>query len=155
MTGPASVTRSTVPATHGPDRHGGERSGWPLNQHLELGAVLTAPGCGRGWTRAVLQEWGLVSAIDLAELLVSELLTNAVAASARCDAATVHLDLASDRRRLLIMVRDFALGAPEPRCPSADDDSGRGLQIVSELAEQYGWQPPPGGGPGKVVWVVL
>ena len=124
---------------------------------LELGAVLTAPGCGRGWIRAVLQEWGLLSAIDvdLAELLVSELLTNAVAASARCGTTTIHLGLASDRQRMLITVRDFALGAPAPRRPSADDDSGRGLQIVSELAEQYGWQPPRDGGPGKVVWILV
>jgi anti-sigma regulatory factor (Ser/Thr protein kinase) len=155
MTGQAAVTKSTVPAAHGRDRRGGDRNRWPLHQHLDLGAVLTAPGCGRGWIRAVLQEWGLVFFADLAELLVSELLTNAVAASASCGAAAVHLDLASDRQRLLIMVRDFALGAPAPRRPSADDDSGRGLQIVSELAEQYGWQPPRDGGPGKVVWVLL
>lgn len=152
MTGPAAVTRSTVPAAHSQDRQGDERNWWPLNQHLELGAVLTAPGCGRGWIQAVLQEWGLASAIDLAQLLVSELLTNAVAASARCGATVVHLGLASDRERLLITVRDFALGAPAPRNPSADDDSGRGLQIVSELAEEYGWHPPRDGGPGKVVW---
>ena len=33
--------------------------------------------------------------------------------------------------------------------------TGRGLQIVGELAERFGWQAPPDGGPGKVVWVVL
>jgi anti-sigma regulatory factor (Ser/Thr protein kinase) len=157
MTGPAAVTNSMMPAAHDWDRYEDERNRWPLNQHLELGAVLTAPGCGRGWIRAVLQEWGLLSAIDvdLAELLVSELLTNAVAASARCGTTTIHLGLASDRQRMLITVRDFALGAPAPRRPSADDDSGRGLQIVSELAEQYGWQPPRDGGPGKVVWILV
>jgi anti-sigma regulatory factor (Ser/Thr protein kinase) len=153
--GQAAVTKSTAPVAHGRDRHEGEPGRWPLHQHLELGAVLTAPGCGRGWIRAVLRDWELDPAADLAELLGSELLTNAVTASARCGAAAVQLDLASDRRRLLIMVRDFALGAPAPRHPSADDDSGRGLQIVSELAEQYGWQPPADGGPGKVVWAVL
>jgi anti-sigma regulatory factor (Ser/Thr protein kinase) len=154
MTGPAAVTTSTVPAAHSRDGHGNERDRWPLHQHLELGAVLTAPGCGRTWIRAVLQEWGLGPAADLAQLLGSELLTNAVTASARCGAAAVHLDLSSDRRRLLIVVRDFALGAPALRRPNAEDDSGRGLQIVGELAEQYGWQPPPDGGPGKVVWVL-
>ena len=155
MTGPASATASMVAAADCRDPRTAGRERWPLHQHLELSAVLTSPGCGRSWIRAVLREWKAEEAVDLAELIASELLTNAVAASTRCGATTVHLDLASDRQRVLIMVRDFALGAPAPRRPSADDDSGRGLQIVAELAAQYGWQQPLDGGPGKVVWVVV
>jgi anti-sigma regulatory factor (Ser/Thr protein kinase) len=155
MTSPAAVSTSTVPAIDGWDLRGFQRGRWQLYQHLELGAVLTGPGCGRSWIRTVLREWGAEAAADLAELIASELLTNAVAASVRCGATAVHLYLASDHRSLLIMVRDFAPGTPARRRLSTDEDSGRGLQIVGELAGQHGWQPPPDGGPGKVVWVLL
>jgi hypothetical protein len=70
----------------------------------------------------------------LAGLIASGLLTNAVAGSARCGAAAVHPDLASDRQRLLIMVvRDFALGAAAP--PRA-----AGQRTAGQVAA---WQEPP------------
>lgn len=153
MTGLTAAAAGMV-AGHGRGQPAAGRHRWPLQQHLELGAVLTSPGCGRSWIRAVLHEWGAQES-DLAELIASELLTNAVTASARCGATAIHLDLASDRRQLLIMVRDFAPGAPVPRNAGIDDDNGRGLRIIGELAERSGWQQPPDGGPGKVVWAVL
>jgi hypothetical protein len=70
----------------------------------------------------------------LAGLIASGLLTNAVAGSARCGAAAVHPDLTSDRQRLLIMVvRDFALGAAAP--PRA-----AGQRTAGQVAA---WQEPP------------
>jgi len=123
--------------------------------HLDLAALDTAPGCGRGWVRAVLREWGRPEFVDLAELLVSELVTNALRASAEAGVPALRLEIATDRHRVMISVRDFAPGAPAPRRPGDDEDGGRGLLLVGELAERFGWEPSPDGGPGKVVWVLL
>ena len=140
------------------DRTGGTRVArpwWSVMLQLDLAALDTAPGCGRGWGRAVLREWGRPELIDLAELVVSELVTNAMHASVKARVPAFRLAIAADQHHVMISVRDFAWGAPAPRCPRDDEDSGRGLMLVRELAERFGWQPPLDGGPGKVVWVLL
>jgi anti-sigma regulatory factor (Ser/Thr protein kinase) len=48
-----------------------------LQTHLELAALATAPGCARDHVRLVAREWGLPHLADTAELLASELVTNA------------------------------------------------------------------------------
>jgi hypothetical protein len=50
---------------------------WPLQTRLPLAALPTAPGVARGHVRAVAREWGLSELSAIAELLVSELVTNA------------------------------------------------------------------------------
>ena len=52
--------------------------GRPPRAVLDLGAVPTAPGCARAWTRQVIWEWRLVGISDTADLIVTELTTNAV-----------------------------------------------------------------------------
>ena len=54
---------------------------WPLRSSLELGALPTAASCACLHAKHVLWEWGLSSLVDSAELLVSELVTNAVNAT--------------------------------------------------------------------------
>jgi hypothetical protein len=51
---------------------------WPLRSYLELGALPTAVPCARLHARHLLWEWGLNGLAADAELLVSELVTNAV-----------------------------------------------------------------------------
>ena len=60
---------------------------------LDLGAVLTAPGYARAWTREILCEWGLPGLADDAEAMVSELVANSVNASRRIGGAAVQLIL--------------------------------------------------------------
>jgi anti-sigma regulatory factor (Ser/Thr protein kinase) len=133
------------------------RRWWSVMLQLDLAALDTAPGCGRGWVRAVLLEWGRgeQELIGRAELLVSELVTNAMHASVKAGVPALRLAIAADRHHVMISVRDFAPGAPAPRRPADDEDSGRGLMLVRELAERFGWHPSPDGGPGKVVWILL
>lgn len=132
------------------------RPWWLVWLQLDLAALDTAPGCGRGWIRAVLREWGRgEELIELAELIGSELATNAVRASVAAGVSAFQLAVATDGNGVMISVRDFAPGAPAPRRPGDDEDSGRGLLLVGELAERFGWQRPPDGGPGKVVWALL
>src|SRR5580698_6101366 len=47
-----------------------------------------------------------------------------------------------------------ALGAPVARHPEADEESGRGLEIIETLAEDWGWETVPGWS-GKKVWATL
>jgi hypothetical protein len=70
---------------------------WPLRSFLELGALPSAVPCARLHTRAVLWEWGLRPG-EQAELVVSEIITNAVQASRSLGhIATVRLWLFSDK----------------------------------------------------------
>jgi hypothetical protein len=55
---------------------------WPLRGYLELGALPTAVPCARLHTKNILYEWGMEALADTAELLVSEIATNAVRVSA-------------------------------------------------------------------------
>jgi anti-sigma regulatory factor (Ser/Thr protein kinase) len=128
---------------------------WPLHATLDLGALLTAPGCGRAWTTALLREWQLTHLADTAQLVVSELLTNAVRASRRLDRPAIRLSLASDGSRLLILLRDYAPGTPDPRHTEGYDESGRGLMLVQSISDRFGWYRPADGIPGKVVWAAL
>ena len=69
---------------------------WPLRSYLELGALPTAVPCARLHARHLLWEWGLSEAAADAELLVSELVTNAVKAMADQQQAAIRLQLSSD-----------------------------------------------------------
>jgi anti-sigma regulatory factor (Ser/Thr protein kinase) len=122
---------------------------------LDLGAILTSSACARAWTREILVEWRLTELSDVAELVVSELVTNAVTAACGLDRPTIRLILTFDRGELAILVRDGNPGIPQPRNPREDDVCGRGLLLVETLSDRAGWYPLVGGGPGKVVWAVL
>src|ERR1700745_670255 len=71
---------------------------WPLRSYLELGALPSAVPCARGRTQALLREWGLGELVDIAELLVAELMTNALVTTAKHRLDTpIRWRLASDR----------------------------------------------------------
>jgi anti-sigma regulatory factor (Ser/Thr protein kinase) len=136
-----------------------EVAGWPLRAALYLGALPTAPGCGRAWTRQILREWDLDHLVDSTELLVSELTTNAIQASAPVAGAAIRLWLASDCQRAAILVWDPSPDPPVPASPGYDTENGRGLLLVQALSLQWGWYSPASGSPlgltGKVVWAIL
>jgi hypothetical protein len=65
--------------------------------------------------------------------------------------------LLSDGSRLMIEVWDTvptALGAPVARHPEPNEESGRGLEIIEMLAEDWDWETVPGWS-GKKVWATL
>jgi anti-sigma regulatory factor (Ser/Thr protein kinase) len=138
-----------------PDQRQPPLACWPLRAALELGALPTAPGCARAWTRRIIWEWRLSGLAGNAELIVSELVTNAVLASRTLDRPAIWLALASDRQQLVILVRDYDPAAPAPRHPGADDESGRGLMLVEAISDQSGWFRPADGTSGKVVWALM
>ena len=155
-------TGGTLPARAAEPGSGAGRAGqdWPLVSTLPpLAALPTAPSCARGHVRAVSQEWGLPDLADTAELVASELVTNAVQASQRlglrADLAVVpviRLWLVSDQISLVIRVWDGNDDMPVRRDADPGDTAGRGLMIVDSLARDWGTYRKAG---GKVVWVML
>ena len=154
MAGMTATRRETVQPPPGQPQPAAPAH-WPLRAGLDLGAVPTAAGCGRAWTGAILWEWGLTRLADSAEIVASELLTNALLASRWLDRPAIGLTLLCDRERLVILVRDFSPGVPVPRDASADDESGRGLMLVGAISDRFGWDWPADGTPGKIAWAVL
>jgi hypothetical protein len=51
---------------------------WPLRSYLELAALPTAVPCARLHAKNILHEWQMANLTDTVELLVSEIVTNAV-----------------------------------------------------------------------------
>lgn len=102
----------------------------------ELPADLRAPAAARRFVDAPLRD--ILGSTDkpAAEdvvLVVSELVTNAVRASA--DIIGLTLTVAEDR--VEVEISDDASGWPTPRQADADDPSGRGLAIVDELSDRW------------------
>jgi len=128
---------------------------WPLRSYLELGALPGAVPCARLHARQVLWEWGLSAFSKNAELLVSELVTNAVQASPSAERILpVRLWLSSDGSRLLIQVRDGNRFPPVRTDADEEDESGRGLLIVDALSTKWGWHRKEGHD-WKMVWALI
>jgi anti-sigma regulatory factor (Ser/Thr protein kinase) len=128
---------------------------WLLHSHLDLAARPGAVPRARHHARRVLTDWGLGALGEPVELVVSELVTNAIRA---CPAAAanrrVRLRLASDRACVLIEVQD---GSPQPPVradATAEDENGRGLWLVEALSAAWDWYPHHASG-GKVVWALM
>jgi len=104
---------------------------WARQTALSLAALPTAPACARGHVRAVAYEWGLPELADTAELLVSELVTNAVQAAQQLMAGAdlpavpfIRLRLFSDQDSMAIHVWDGS-GEMPVRQDAGPDDLGR------------------------------
>jgi anti-sigma regulatory factor (Ser/Thr protein kinase) len=153
----AVQTGSEPPAATGPELASGAGAArqWPRSTHLELSALPTAPACARGHVRAVALEWHLAAVADTAELLVSELVTNAVQASARLEMAgppVIRLGVSSDGTALAIHVWDACEQMPVRRDVGPDAAGGRGLLLVETLGKDWGAYRQAA---GKVVWVLI
>ncbi|MBV9024416.1 MAG: SpoIIE family protein phosphatase [Streptomycetaceae bacterium] len=114
---------------------------WPLA--LDPCQVRAA----RALTRKQLADWGISQLSELAELLVSELVTNALrVASQRVELRLMRVG------KLLIEVSDDDHNLPQLRRADADDEDGRGLTLVSNLSRRWGTSRQA---VGKVVWFEL
>ncbi len=128
---------------------------WPLRSFLEFGPLPSAVPCARLHVRQLLWEWNLTDFSEAAELVASELLTNAVQVSRALELFTsVRLWLVSDRRRVLILVWDSSLQPPVRIDTSDDAKNGRGLLLVETISTRWNWYFPHDLG-GKVVWAQI
>ncbi|WP_106402447.1 ATP-binding SpoIIE family protein phosphatase [Actinocorallia populi] len=105
------------------------------------------PARVRRLIRVTLASWGLSDHSEHAELLATELVTNAVRYATRpIELRLLHTD------GLLVEVSDDEHGLPVLRHADADDEGGRGIQLVSRLAHQWGATRTA---TGKIVWFRL
>ncbi|MFI8091659.1 SpoIIE family protein phosphatase [Streptomyces sp. NPDC086080] len=91
-----------------------------------------------------LARWGLDELVFTTELIVSELVTNAILYAS----GPVRLRLIRERA-LVCEVLDSGATAPHVRHPRAMDEGGRGLLLVSQLAQRWGTRFVP---EGKIIW---
>ncbi|MFE7391405.1 amino acid permease [Streptomyces sp. NPDC057582] len=111
----------------------------------ELTADPAMVGHARAMATAQLGSWGLDELSFTTELILSELVTNAI----RYAAGPIHVRLIRDQS-LICEVADTGHTSPHLRHAAADDESGRGLFIVAQIAQQWGTRYTP---TGKTIWV--
>jgi anti-sigma regulatory factor (Ser/Thr protein kinase)/GAF domain-containing protein len=102
------------------------------------------PGRARRLAAHALRRWGLEQLSESTELMVSELVTNAIRHATR--PVTLRLVRTS---RLRCEVGDDSPALPRARRAGPEDEHGRGLQIVARCADEWGATRL---GAGKVVW---
>jgi serine phosphatase RsbU (regulator of sigma subunit)/PAS domain-containing protein/anti-sigma regulatory factor (Ser/Thr protein kinase) len=91
-----------------------------------------------------LEEWGLSELGFAMELVLSELITNAI----RYGCEPIHVRLIRDRT-LICEVADGSSTSPHLRYAASTDEGGRGLFLVSQMTERWGTRYTP---QGKVIW---
>jgi len=121
--------------------------------HIELAALPTSPFWARRHAQAVLGAWQICPDItEVALLLVSELVTNAVAATTAqpepepAAARPIVQTLRHQPGRIVIEVSDSAPGPPVITDAGPDAETGRGLAIVQALSKEWSYHYPPAGG---------
>ncbi|MCX3287708.1 ATP-binding protein [Streptomyces sp. NEAU-H22] len=119
-----------------------------LRRRLGRADLRAVPEARRA-LRELLGQWGKHGQSDVAELLTSELVTNAIVHTEHDAVLTATVG----PHGLRVEVRDFVARRPRLRVPVADDGTnGRGLLLVQSLADSWGVRPH---GVGKAVWFEL
>ncbi|MEW2626234.1 SpoIIE family protein phosphatase [Streptomyces sp. NPDC048106] len=95
-----------------------------------------------------LDAWALSEAAFTAELVVSELVTNAIRYASR----PIRLRLIHDAATLICEVSDASHTAPHPRRARTFDEGGRGLMLVAQLSRRWGSRHTAD---GKTIWAEL
>lgn len=128
-----------------------------------LAARRTAAYAARAHVRSTLATWELSDLADVAETIISELVANAINASADTQGQPLYLDgkilkvwirLDAYGSTLRAEVWDQAPGVPELQEADENAESGRGLALVRDFADAWGWYPARGQ-PGKCVWAEI
>jgi anti-sigma regulatory factor (Ser/Thr protein kinase) len=125
---------------------------------LDLRPLPTAVPCARLHARQVVLEWGFPAIAADCELIVSELVTNAVthgtSTVTAADLPPVRLRLTGRARGVCVEVWDPSDDMPvlQPD-PLGEEPGGRGLSLVAAIARRWGAYRTAGG--GKCVFAVL
>jgi anti-sigma regulatory factor (Ser/Thr protein kinase) len=142
----------------------------------ELPAVTSCPlrpspdaaSKARSFTRHTLASWGLDELTDDAEVIVSELLANAVRhagidhaegsaqreeGSAQREEMALGLWLLRHPDGFMCAVTDPSDSTPALKQPGQAGENGRGLHVVHALSDHWGWTPLSER--GKAVWAIL
>ncbi|WP_372455674.1 ATP-binding protein [Nonomuraea sediminis] len=103
----------------------------------------------RRFVDTTLTSWGGDGVVFDAQLVVSELVTNAM----RHGGGAVQLRLLCHGPEYACVVTDFSKAAPIASSPDVFAEFGRGLRLVEALSRAWGWLTPAG--PRKLVWAIL
>lgn len=134
---------------------------------LKLAAIPEAVRAARWFVIGTLHEWHVrPGVIDVAEVVTSELTTNAVKRTQLLapwvsdeleptppDAAVVWVRVRLDAQAVIVEVWDGDPTPPVVQEQNPDAEHGRGLVLVADLSEQWGCYWPEVG--GKVVWAAV
>lgn len=157
-TGPGQFTLPARGSVRAPCRPERERN---TRLAAARAAVIRLPGRrpvhardARRRARVLLAAWGLGEQASLGELVVSELVANAV-----CHGETpIWMQLSAGGGELRVEVHDGGAGRPVRKHASGGDECGRGLELLDGLIELHGGERgvvSDPAGPGKTVYVVL
>jgi anti-sigma regulatory factor (Ser/Thr protein kinase) len=103
----------------------------------------------RGHVRSAICAWDVPVDPDVAVLLTSELVTNAIRHET---GKTVMLTITSSRGELRVDVYDTSCFMPVLVDAAADAEAGRGLMLVATLSAEWGFYRTPA---GKAVYFTL
>lgn len=109
---------------------------------------LASAAAARRFARETLASWGQEELSDAVELLVSELVVNAIVHAS----SPATLRLRFDGHLLHVEIADESPVPPVKREASLAADGGRGLLILESMASAWGCEPTP---EGKIVWFDL
>lgn len=119
---------------------------------FELAAHPGSAAQARRLTRARLSGWSVCEdTCDMAELVVSELVTNAVVHTASRQ-VVCELHDGDDQVRIAVRDEGCATGEPHPSPQRPEEEHGRGLLLVAAVCSSWGAQDS---GPGLLVWADL
>jgi anti-sigma regulatory factor (Ser/Thr protein kinase) len=116
-----------------------------LVRSAEFPRSLDSAAEARAFAQRALRDWGYDELGDVVQLLVSELVANAVSHAE--SATTLSLRLSDDILR--VEVHDASPAVPHRRVVLQDDPDGRGLFIVDAMATRWGVESHAA---GKSVW---
>jgi anti-sigma regulatory factor (Ser/Thr protein kinase) len=123
---------------------------------LVVASDLGQVGITRCLVRAALEYRGLGHYALEAEIITSELVTNAIQHANGTDPTTdkigVTLMRVWDEEAISIVVTDSSSLPPVKREATSESDGGRGLQIVEALSAHWGWHHEQR---GKAVYAIL
>jgi hypothetical protein len=137
-----------------PSHHGYDLDRWPLRDSITLGALAGAVPSARVHVRQLLWEWHWAELSHDVGVVVSELVTNSLTASAelRPAVAPVLVWIGSDTHTVLAAVADAIPRPPVRLNLGPDAEGGRGLAVVEAFSSRWGWHTTTMAGLAKVTW---
>lgn len=117
---------------------------------MDARADSLAPRQARVFVATAMKAWGLADLVERAELLTSEVVTNAIVHAH----GPVHLVVEARSASVVVEVKEDT--APAQVVVEGEEvaeaDHGRGMALVDALSDRWGWWEVDG---GKVVWFAL
>lgn len=132
----AAVTSIELPGVDAYDWRGRRIMVFVLPEPQSVGSV-------RHTVKAVLGFWKLTRLSEIAELLTSELVTNAIQHAG--DEQWIKVTVWHDQQSLSIDVRDRSTTVPRSRRATTDRENGRGLLLVEHLSDSWACRIHPDG----------